>query len=233
MQRHHKIHIKGKKFTCDKYDYETDVFFNLKSHTRRHADITDSPYRCNVCDQHFRTPYEFEDHKNWHLGVRAHECKWCDATFCFRRHKFIHLHKAHPNWKDNEKRIMKFIKNDKTVIQKIFTCDQCGKTYGSPRTLRKHMKLHDPDQLFHCVTCDKHFSTSYCLKVHSRVHSGDKPFECHLCHKKFSQKSALTVHSATHCQERLHKCNKCYKTFRTKNNLQIHKKSCSRLSGSE
>ena len=73
-------------------------------------------------------------------------------------------------------------------------CDVCKKTFGSQKSVRKHLKNCPP-----------------------------KRFSCDICHKSYSQKSDAISHQKKHAsQPSLHKCSKCHQEFMTLKQLRIH-----------
>ena len=75
------------------------------------------------------------------------------------------------------------------------SCDVCGETYASRKSLEDHMLKHDPETAnrFPCEFCGKTFHTEVKAINHKRqVHV--KTLECPLCPEKFHRKMNVEAH---------------------------------------
>ena len=66
----------GKKFQCDKCNYESNLNNNVQQHNLSvHEGVK---YQCNSCDDEFSTPSQRLKHiKSFHMGLRFN-CSQCD-----------------------------------------------------------------------------------------------------------------------------------------------------------
>lgn len=134
------------------------------------------------------------------------------------------------------------------VGDKLFLCELCGKGFGSPESVGRHMKkCHMPtggQWPFSCTVCGKGFLQSHFLATHSRVHTGEMPYSCQECGMKYSFLSGLKTHmmkehrgavNDDHRQQDVplpgsssapYRCFQCRKSFASACDWEAHK--CSR-----
>ncbi|XP_058049378.1 zinc finger and BTB domain-containing protein 49 isoform X7 [Ahaetulla prasina] len=84
------------------------------------------------------------------------------------------------------------------AAEKVFTCDECGKSFNLPRKLVKHRIRHTGEKPYNCSVCGKCFAGSGDLRRHIRTHTGEKPYHCETCNKCFSRSAVLRRHKKTH-----------------------------------
>ena len=117
-------------------------------------------------------------------------------------------------------------------------CQICGKSFSTPKDLRRHMSTHEKTKQSHtCDQCGKTFSRADNLKSHIRIFhektekkrpsssfpkNGVIPF-CELCNKTFSAERKLKAHIRNiHQGIKDHVCDECGKAFYQKNHLDDH-----------
>ncbi|KAM4703184.1 uncharacterized protein WCC33_011782 [Rhinophrynus dorsalis] len=138
----------------------------------------DKPYRCNVCEKHFKTVGILNVHMKTHTGVRPYQCNECGKSF-------------RDNW-------------NLKVHQKIHTgetpykCGICDKGFIQYATYMKHQRIHTGEKPYVCCYCDKSFTNSSNLVRHHRTHTGEKPYICMECGKSFSYNTSLIQHKRVH-----------------------------------
>ncbi|NXL40760.1 ZO61 protein, partial [Glaucidium brasilianum] len=60
--------------------------------------------------------------------------------------------------------------------------------------LRCHQWIHTGEKLYKCQDCGKSFTTSCNLRYHHMTHTKEKPFPCTTCGKRFSFSTILIRH---------------------------------------
>uniref|UniRef100_H9GS11 Uncharacterized protein n=1 Tax=Anolis carolinensis TaxID=28377 RepID=H9GS11_ANOCA len=108
------------------------------------------------------------------------------------------------------------------IVDKPYTCLECGKRFHKNRYLHRHQKTHTGEKPYKCMECGKCFFHKKDLSRHKRTHSQEKPYKCLECGKCYTQKSALSRHQYTHKEEKPYKCLKCGKSFVSNINLIRH-----------
>ncbi|XP_034028471.1 snail family zinc finger 1b isoform X2 [Thalassophryne amazonica] len=118
------------------------------------------------------------------------------------------------------------------VIQNIYHCLHCTKSYTSLSALSHHQLSHcveqtpslpreaSPRPAFHCKHCSKEYNSLGALKMHIRSHT--LPCVCPTCGKAFSRPWLLRGHIRTHTGERPFACPNCNRAFADRSNLRAH-----------
>ena len=103
-------------------------------------------------------------------------------------------------------------------------CDQCGKYYKTPQTLRYHKMLHSEPKCV-CSICAKTFYNPSLLSVHRRKEHCNKDYKCQLCDCDFLFLEQLDKHLSTKHGPKRFKCEieNCNKTYSYKRGLTHHK----------
>ncbi|KAL8164720.1 UNVERIFIED_CONTAM: hypothetical protein K2H54_003247 [Gekko kuhli] len=106
--------------------------------------------------------------------------------------------------------------------ERPFACLECGRSFRLKQILAAHMESHVQERPFACPQCGKSFTQERHVRRHQRVHTGEKPFACLACGKRFGYKQPLLKHLRLHTGERPFSCAQCGKAFRDKATLVIH-----------
>ena len=91
------------------------------------------------------------------------------------------------------------------IVDRTFTCDNCGKRFANKENLGVHNRaVHKKSEHFlFCTICNKKFLTRIQLQTHTaKLH---KKFACDLCQKDYKSKAALKKHMKKHNEEYIEK----------------------------
>ncbi|XP_039950356.1 uncharacterized protein LOC120768000 [Bactrocera tryoni] len=228
-----KCHICAKIYLMEK---------RLTNHIKMHGPDGSLTFKCPCyCSVYFATKDEATAHAR-----KEHR----DLIFCNICEKFMTGHdslKNHMRKHEQER-------DSKSVANRNFVCDKCGKKFSGRTSLTDHVRSDcGRKPLYQCNVCGKHLTTAGILKTHLLLHKDDtpyqcdkcgktfkvkaqykthiktrhtdfKPFQCHLCPKAYPYRESLLTHMTVHTGIKRFLCNGCGKRFTCVSNLQAHRK---------
>ncbi|XP_016951413.2 zinc finger protein 189 [Drosophila biarmipes] len=113
-----------------------------------------------------------------------------------------------------------------TKDQKLYFCDQCGKTFSEKGNFNVHLTRHKGTKEFQCSECDRREFTQHLLNLHVRIkHRGELPYECKYCGQRFDNCLKRLFHERRHKEhpnQRPHVCPICKKGFKSTTSLKHH-----------
>ena len=169
---------------------------------------TNVTFKCDICQQLFKTETSFEFHKWTHRQY----CTNCDILFKDSIALMDHNKKFH-----------------RSQIRERPKCETCHISFSNASNLKRHMKIfHNKITLHCCEICFSPFNCIQSLKAHKKIHTQVKRYECKICHSSTDSEYKLKVHNRIHTGEKLYKCNSCEKNYMYKQAADIHMKKCKR-----
>ncbi len=206
------------------------------------------PHQCEQCGKTFAARTTFEEHKNWHKGLKPIKCPECDFTTCFSTSLYTHS-KIHMRERGMEKMATN------SEIPLVHTCHLCGNRYNQANQLRTHIKriheglvehrecttcgavftnrqnlrrhiarAHPKDPSLQCKTCGHVCADRYAFQLHQRVHR-EPDFMCRFCGKAVKSKQTLQAHERSHTGENPYKCDQCEYACKSSSVLNRHKQA--------
>lgn len=213
--------------------------------------ITDSStiVRCDICDREFPSIAERNQHIEEHF--KQIECPLCSRKFVGDRAYEFHTSTGKCKAAKVKSKLFRCnLCNEKvfdsmdtlnnhmrskhkcSISGERFNCEQCDRTFGKIKYLRKHIyELHDMATPFHCKTCGKKFNRKANLIEHELIHDGIKLANCETCGKSYRTASALKLHVRTHTGEKPYACDLCEKAYAYNTDLKRHKRSAHGILG--
>ncbi|KAL3855171.1 hypothetical protein ACJMK2_014393 [Sinanodonta woodiana] len=73
-----------------------------------------------------------------------------------------------------------------------------GKTSSDSPKGSQRSRNSDADKPYDCTNCGKSFKSEWSLKRHALVHSGEKPYKCNMCDQRYARSDKLRSHLRIH-----------------------------------
>ncbi|XP_013197127.2 zinc finger and SCAN domain-containing protein 26 [Amyelois transitella] len=195
--------------------------------------IRPKKFKCDIpdCNKEFRSEQTWQKHKNVHNkdGTTrvprqvTSECpvKKINADGTEQSCGKIYLIRE---------QLLKHLKEDHTIEDAAYRCEQCGRQFFWATGLRAHARSHSPRARAAASLacgwpgCGRVFSQPCRLREHARAHTGDKPYPCLYpnCGASFRSASKLERHARRHTGLRRHACGTCGRAFLRREHLRDH-----------
>ncbi|XP_064473380.1 zinc finger protein ZFP2-like [Ornithodoros turicata] len=224
-------------YKCDQCDFTTTYGHILRSHTLRHAGITQGE-RCEVCFKLIKKGGLLY-HLYQHTGERSYKCQYCHSGFILpsllrrhvgRMHGRVERPSDHEGRKRHPAQAPVEALSDDGLPGLDNQCVVCGKTFSLWHLLRTHMQTHDSapsdprlldtcrlaDGTIQCLICGKHQDNMSSLRCHYRRHTDVHPFNCPRCPRTYKTAYRFIAHfkRAHTSLARIYRCDLCdFTTF--------------------
>ncbi|XP_033224435.1 zinc finger protein 93-like [Belonocnema kinseyi] len=240
LQRHMLIHD-DKKFFCNVCNMKFFRPDRLKSHRDRYGhneDKVSEPEKppddksaIKLINSWIREELDSDNEG------KGFPCDLCGKSYVTKKSLAKHranAHESQENYCSNcgtvcvcEDKPKDHVKAEKS---KIYTCDECGKSFEKESKLQKHLRIHERAKeqedanfkRFLCHICSKTFRQNTGLMFHMRTHTGYKPHVCKHCGRGFTSNSNCINHERTHTGDRPFVCQYCSAAFAKSCTLKAH-----------
>ena len=238
-------------FQCPECESVFEAMDSLRHHLRTHS-TRKGPYGCLYCGMIFSCPPCLQDHLQSHVRERLyryrHQCCREVAFTCvdtLRDHIELHTEgkcrccgthlTATPATSEIAFPSQRLPTAVRPPSEGPLACEQCGKTYDTPRHLKKHVyQVHThpsskyaPERPFPCLYCRKSFVRLSGLQMHTyNYHNAEALTWCAFCERVFVQDSHCQLHAqAAHSGDKPYQCRVCGEAFQESTSLQLHRSS--------
>lgn len=175
----HTVHRSRGLFLCK----ECPKSFKTKIQLKRHDDVHDKKFECEICKKRFSINATLQNHKKFHQNPEQFQCKIClvtVTTLVYLKHHMKAVHKVDDRFK--------------------FSCEKCN--YETYRELffenhkKKHEKLENIlKSRTNWIRCEKCpfsvFSSNDFYEKHVRIFHSNLHFECDFC--EFTSKIKIKI----------------------------------------
>ena len=166
------------------------------------------PIKCDQCHKDFESELKMKIHvKLRHTTELNFQCDKCEKRYKNRGALATHIAKKH-----SSKTTFHCDKCEFSSVSKLqfdthytrmhstgeFICDECGKSYTNPLSLRDHKReVHRNSQEIMCIVegCGRIFCNKQSMMRHfRRNHRGDAKYKCQYCEKMFNCPAEQLAH---------------------------------------
>ncbi|XP_049884067.1 uncharacterized protein LOC126379379 [Pectinophora gossypiella] len=238
LKTHSYIHSNQKPFQCSYCPYACRDSSTLRRHQDRHMGIKNK-YECKICSKTYNIKATLKLHVaevHCEMDVRKYACEQCDRRFKTKCTLTLHVKNVHNRaractcpicgaYMTNKANLPQHL--IKHTNQRPYICayPACEKSYKDPDTLKRHARIHYPEQQHSCETCGKMFTRLRRLEHHWKtVHNKRRCVECDYCGQRFYSKSYLINHiQRKHGRKKKrYKCDHCKFVTLNKPSIVMH-----------
>ena len=180
LKGHMKTHLPQEEqytFSCDICGKKYTSKAALKAHVKV-THLNEKEFECDLCDKKFLSACQLRYHQTSHTNEKPFMCDKCDASFKSKERLKIHIRGKHEG-------VFKF------------HCTICPAKYNIKSEFEAHFRSHTGEKPFNCSICGKGFSKSEVMRKHEKIHLPEEEkyiYPCEFCGKRFSVKFNLQTH---------------------------------------
>ena len=138
---------------------------------------------CPTCWEWFST----EETMQYHLSCHGMDPKYLVCTIC--NYKI-----SAQSYKKRKTHGQPTLDEHIKIHSEKLSCDQCGKLFVNPSTLKAHHKIHK-EKTKQCYICYEMFLKQFQVNEHISVkHEANKIYQCDQCHRNYPSQRRLTRH---------------------------------------
>ncbi|XP_072844326.2 uncharacterized protein LOC110091639 [Pogona vitticeps] len=249
LKMHQRVHVAEKPFKCEDCGESFMWKGSLNWHRKKtHGGGTSPPlsptisgmregaHTCRECGKSFAKELGLLRHPCLRLAEKPYKSSGRGKSFP-RPPSLGKDRKDHENAKAKPSG-----QNSLGAKRKVYSCLECGRSFGSSMDLVSHRYIHGGGKLHKCTECGKNFSQRSSLGRHRRkIHKGKKlvpllqripdlqgkPYRCSEYEKSLREPPDLLGHQATPASgngQNGQTCSECGKTFSSYSTLQRHQR---------
>ncbi|XP_043117325.1 zinc finger protein 91 [Puntigrus tetrazona] len=204
IQRSRNAELTKCFFKCDK----CAKAFPSEEQLNTHKEVAKTrPHCCALCCRGYWTENQLQQHLAWHNEVRRR----LPTELRYRLSASMSPGPS-DNLQDLSHRSESIVKLPVALVSPQLNshkCQQCGKTFLSPRALQQHQTLHKNEEPYHCSLCSQTFTEIRSLIDHHQECLGDKELK--------DRYSTTSVRDALHLT-----CIECGISFKQETELHQH-----------
>ncbi|KAK3881018.1 hypothetical protein Pcinc_014475 [Petrolisthes cinctipes] len=190
---------------------------------------SEGDHLCNICGKRFNFHSLLMRHMRIHTGEKPFPCPYCNHRANQKSNLVMHIRTNHCSVCGLA---------GLAGAEPQYVCQVCGKRFGFPSHLNRHVRIHTGERPYACHLCPQRFMQKVHLKSHIRsLHistsrdgemtarglGGAEPnYVCQICGKAFLYPSHLVRHTRIHTGERPYACPHCPRRFVQKGHLKNH-----------
>lgn len=244
----HNVQQFSIKYSCAHCSFLTGNKRKLQSHIfRDHFNITDKPFKCEVCELACQNHYTFLRHQHFSHGITSpgyYFCKSCEFLTTKTREMIRHGPNCSANQGDvlctkcglccktqSELELHDLLHSD--LVEKVKDdeeikafCAICSFRSLCEADVTQHLEEHRErmsKEPVNCTRCDEMIQNYDHLLLHAKKHTARKDYRCLRCRRLFFNDRKFLIHIKRHMvPQTVYNCSQCPKEFKSTFGLKHH-----------